>query len=515
MIPTGKPITHEIKVARKAISSVMGPRRTTNWVTLSPRRSDLPNWPVPMSRSHLAYWTTYGSRSPSACSRFARCSTVIRRAPSRPKMATSGSPGRRRMAMKMIMLTPRRVGTTSRSRLARYVRILSASYAEGRAGVARSRHPGTRLLVNPDGVPLVGVVVGVAAGLGQPLHVVVPAIGAAAIGHASVWHLVVEDLVQLAAELHLLLLVQLHGELVEKLVELGVLEVREVAVGLLARGLVDAEACADGGAQVGAPEARGVGDDVEGPRHLPVHHRGDLYDLELGLHAEEPLPLGLGVRGQLPVLRGLPDHEVEGLGNPVREPSVGHELLGVGDGLVASRRRVWILLHQLLVGLAVRGRKVVAQLLGRVELLGNLAERVLVEGQVERAPDTVVVERWVLVVEPDPRAQVRRHPDETRHVAARLHLLVRAGIEPHRPIHLPAEQRRGELRRPGLQPHVDDAIDVRDVGIPVVRVPDHLPRLGGAVLVHEWPGAREVVDLLEVALVLVEGLLAGDDVPAA
>ena len=89
---------------------MMGPRRNTNWVTLSPRSNDLPNSPVPMSRSHLPYWTTNGSRSPRACSRFARCSGVILLAPSRPKMATRGSPGSRRMAMKMIMVTPSRVG---------------------------------------------------------------------------------------------------------------------------------------------------------------------------------------------------------------------------------------------------------------------------------------------------------------------------------------------------------------------------------------------------------------------
>src|SRR5262245_41683996 len=328
VIPTGKPTSHEMSVARNAISSVMGPRRTTNWVTLSPRRSDLPNSPVAMSRSHFAYWTTYGSRSPSACSRFARCSTVMRLAPSSPKIATRGSPGRRRMATKMMRLTPSSVGTTRRRRLARYVRIVTAPYTEGRGGAAPKRRPGLRLLVNPDGVPLVGVVVGVAAGLGQSLHVVVPAVRAAAVRHARVRHLVVEDLVQLASELDLLLLVQLGGELVEDLVELGVAEVREVAVGLLARGLVDAEARADGGAQVRPAEAGSVGDDVERPRHLPVHHRGDLHDLELGLHAEEPLPLGLGIGRQLPVLGGLADHEVERLGHPVREPGLSHELLG-------------------------------------------------------------------------------------------------------------------------------------------------------------------------------------------
>src|SRR4029453_3623183 len=224
-IPTGKPTTHEIKVATRAISSVMGPRRTTNWVTLSPRRSDLPNSPVAMSRSHLPYCTTYGSRRPSACSRFARCSTVIRRAPSRPKIATRGSPGRRRMAMKMIRLTPSSVGTTSRRRLVRYVRIVTAPYAEGRAGVTRPRHPGMRLLVNPDGVPLVGVVVGFAAGPGQPLHVVVPAVRSTVLEHAGVGHLVVENLVQLPAQLEFLLGVHFDGELVQDLVEVGVLEV--------------------------------------------------------------------------------------------------------------------------------------------------------------------------------------------------------------------------------------------------------------------------------------------------
>src|SRR5262245_7471331 len=228
VIPTGKPTSHEMSVARNAISSVMGPRRTTNWVTLSPRRSDLPNSPVAMSRSHFAYWTTYGSRSPSACSRLARCSTVMRLAPSSPKIATRGSPGRRRMATKMITLTPSSVGTTSRRRLARYVRIVTAPYAEGLAGVALARHPGVRLLVKPDEVPLVGVVVGVATRLGQPLHGVVPAVRPAPVGHAGVGHLVVEDLVQLASELGLLRVVQLGGELVEELVELGIAEVREV-----------------------------------------------------------------------------------------------------------------------------------------------------------------------------------------------------------------------------------------------------------------------------------------------
>ena len=129
MIPTGKPTIQEISVARMAISSVMGPRRSTNWVTLSPRSSDLPKSPVPMSRSHLPYWTTNGSRSPRACSRFARCSTVILLAPSRPKMATRGSPGSRRMAMKMTMVTPSTVGMKSKRRLARYVRTLTTPYA--------------------------------------------------------------------------------------------------------------------------------------------------------------------------------------------------------------------------------------------------------------------------------------------------------------------------------------------------------------------------------------------------
>src|SRR5262245_56082825 len=103
-------------------------------------------------------------------------------------MATSGSPGRRRMAMKMIRLTPHRVGTTSSRRLVRYVRIATAPYAEGIAGVALTRHPGTPLLVDPDGVPLVGVVVGVAADLGQPLHVVVPAVRSTVLEDAGIGH---------------------------------------------------------------------------------------------------------------------------------------------------------------------------------------------------------------------------------------------------------------------------------------------------------------------------------------
>jgi Cu/Ag efflux pump CusA len=48
-----------------------------------------------------------------------------------------------------------------------------------------------------------------------------------------------------------------------------------------------------------------VGDDVKRPGDLPIHHRGDLYDLELGLHPEEPLPLGLRVGGRSTSFYGL------------------------------------------------------------------------------------------------------------------------------------------------------------------------------------------------------------------
>src|SRR5262245_5268073 len=98
------------------------------------------------------------------------------------------------------------------------------------------------LLVKPDGVPLDGAVVGLAPGLGQPLPVVEPAVGATAAEQGGGGHLRIQDLVQLPAQLDLLLGINFDGKAVEDLVELGVLEVGEVAVGLLTRGLVDAVA---------------------------------------------------------------------------------------------------------------------------------------------------------------------------------------------------------------------------------------------------------------------------------
>ena len=129
-----------------------------------------------------------------------------------------------------------------------------------------------------------------------------PTVGAAAAEQRGGGHLRVQDLVQLPAQLNLALEIYLHGEPVEDFVELRVPEVGEVAVGLLARGLVDTVAGPDGRAQVGPSQARGVGDYVKRSGDLPVHHRGDLHDLELGLHPEEPLPLGLRVGCQLPIL---------------------------------------------------------------------------------------------------------------------------------------------------------------------------------------------------------------------
>ena len=67
--------------------------------------------------------------------------------------------------------------------------------------MARNRHPRVHLFVKPDEVPLVGIVVRVATDLGQPFQIIVPAVRSTAGGHASVGHLVVEDLVQLPTKL--------------------------------------------------------------------------------------------------------------------------------------------------------------------------------------------------------------------------------------------------------------------------------------------------------------------------
>src|SRR5262249_48767535 len=147
---------------------------------------------------------------------------------------------------------------------------LASPYAMRRLGTEPGRRPRSRLLVKPDEVPLVSVVVGVAPDRGQPLYVVVPAVGATAAEQRGRGHLRPQDMVQLPAQLSFALEIYLHGEPVEDLVEFGVPEVGEVAVGLLARGLVDAVAGPDGRAQVGPSQAHGVGDDVKRSGDLPV-----------------------------------------------------------------------------------------------------------------------------------------------------------------------------------------------------------------------------------------------------
>ena len=106
-------------MASTAISSVRGPRRLMRSETLSFLQKDVPSSPLPMSLSQFPYWMIQGSLSPSSAS-------IRSRSASRtvttwvPYITVRGSPGSTRMARKMSIDTPRRVGTAYISLLMMY-----------------------------------------------------------------------------------------------------------------------------------------------------------------------------------------------------------------------------------------------------------------------------------------------------------------------------------------------------------------------------------------------------------
>ncbi len=76
-MPTGRPMSHDTTRARRPISALIGPRWRMSSATVSPRKNDLPSFPVEMSRSQWTYWTGSGSDRPRSCMMRTRSAGVI------------------------------------------------------------------------------------------------------------------------------------------------------------------------------------------------------------------------------------------------------------------------------------------------------------------------------------------------------------------------------------------------------------------------------------------------------
>ena len=131
------------------------------------------------------------------------------------------------------------------------------------------------------------------------------------------------------------------------------------------------------------------------------------------------------------------------------------------------------------------------------------------------AADPRIVERLLLVVHPgaldDALVEVRR-----RHALGFLRLARSDRVADAGIVDAVAEDRRAEFRRKRQDVKEFDAVEVRQPLVPVVRVLFHHPDLVlDPALALERSGAGNVDDAAQVALIVVQRLLAHDAVPAA
>src|SRR5437879_4485276 len=150
-----------------------------------------------------------------------------------------------------------------------------------------------------------------------------------------------------------------------------------------------------------------------------------------------------------------------------------------------------------------------------LRLLEKGDDGVTIEGQVHGPANSGVAEGLVPRVDPD-RVDDALVVGRARHPGLLLGSSERRRIDDARVVELAAEQRGPQLRRERREVVDGQTVQIREGGVPVVRVPLHEPDF--VLLSRDVPeraGPWVVRGLSKVVVVLLQGLLADDDVPAA
>src|SRR5687767_45267 len=428
-------------------------------------------------------------------------------------MATRGSPGRMRRITKTLRETPSSVTTAYAARRARYFFIRNGgprraphfppTFAAPRQG------RGAALSPEPHLVPSDDVVDAEVRGWVLALHLVVVGVVDLLVRDRDERRIVLEDVLRLADHLPALGVVQLALDLARDVVEGRIRPPRVVLRAVLAVPRAE---------DVGRIHQRGddgADGQIEVARLRLVEPNRGLDNPQVALDVEVLLQHRLD--GDRPQLEGrdVADDEVQ-----VPQAVAVAGLLHEASGLLHGRLDV-LLVAELLLELRTRRRHLVERIdeaadLHRGRVLHDLHERGAVHGQMDGPPHARVGQRLVLLhVGPEglDDALVEGGRGHALHL---LRLPPGHGVQQPRVID-PARQEGGAELRRERQEVVDlEAVDERQPLVPVVGVAVHDPDfLVLARDVLERPRPWVVHDLPEVALVLLEGLLPHDDVPAA
>ena len=258
----------------------------------------------------------------------------------------------------------------------------------------------------------------------------------------------------------------------------------------------------------------GTDGEVEFPRQSLVEPHRHLHRTQVGLDVQDFPQHGLhGHRPELEAGR-LADHEIHVL-DAVGIAGRGHQLARLADG----GGGVGLVTRAL--GQFVRRRGEIRE---RVDETAHQHRRYVphhvhqhgaVQHQVNGAPHPGVPERLALVVHPD------RLDDALVIVGAGHPRRILHGFEAHRVeqapvVEIAGQQRRAQLGRERRQVVELDTVEIRQTLVPIIRVALHHPHLlVDAVDGPERPGAGVIRDLPQAVVVVLQRLLAHDDVPAA
>ena len=149
------------------------------------------------------------------------------------------------------------------------------------------------------------------------------------------------------------------------------------------------------------------------------------------------------------------------------------------------------------------------------DVLHDVDQDLLLEQQMQGAPDARIIERLPFGIDPGrvDHALVEACGGHARH---RRRLADGRRVERAGVIHPPRQDGGAQLRGERQQIVEFDAVEIGQALVPVVRVPLHHPDLVlDPPLRLERAGARDVKHLAQIVVVLLERLLADDDVPAA